>query len=413
MKQLDRRREILSVDEAVSRILARIGAMPARSVPLAGARGLVLAEEIVAGSNSPRFNTSAMDGYAVRHADIQVAAPERPVRLPVRGAIAAGMAATPTVTPGSAVRIMTGAECPAGTELVIPFELVTERAGEIEIPSPLPAGANIRRAGEDITAGSPLLAPGTRLCPAHLALIAAEGRADVTVIPRPRVAIVATGDELVPPGTALEPGQIWDSNSVMLAALLEQFGAVVVSMALVADEPAVVLDAVRKQVADAADLVLTIGGASRGDRDVLAEIAGSDFQIECWDVLMKPGRPLVVGRVGDIPLVGLPGNPAAAFVSAIQFLRPAMLRMLGRRDIAAPVVFARVAESISNPGGRRTFVRVVLDSDESGVVARSAGAQNVANLATLARADGLLIVPEAMSVVEPGAQLAVHVLRDL
>jgi molybdopterin molybdotransferase len=354
-----------------------------------------------------------MDGYAVQAGDVRAASPAHPVQLPVIGAIAAGAQSDLSVVAGTAVRIMTGARCPAGADAVVPFELVREQADRIEVTRPLPFGANIRRSGEDIAEGSGLLTIGTRLLPTHLALLAAEGFESATVIPRPRVAIIATGDEVVPPGQALEPGQIWDSNSAMVTGLVEQFGGEIVSSILVPDEPAGLLSILRHQAADGVDLILTVGGASRGDRDVLAEIAGDGIELDFWNVQMKPGRPLVFGVVDGVPLIGLPGNPAAAFVSAVQFLRPAIVAMLGRLDIVPPMVSARVAESIPNPGGRRNYVRVKLDMDGSENTARLAGSQNVANMLTLSKADGLLVIPESMSQVEPGALLDVQVIREL
>jgi molybdopterin molybdotransferase len=413
MDHSDRQRESLTVDVAVRRILIRCGALPPRSISLRGARGLVLAVDIYATLHSPRFDTSAMDGYAVQAGDARAASPAHPVQLPVIGAIAAGVQSDLSVVAGTAVRIMTGARCPVGADAVVPLELVREHADRIEVTTPLPFGANIRRTGEDIAEGSALLTIGTRLLPTHLALLAAEGMESATVIPRPRVAIIATGDEVVPPGQALEPGHIWDSNSAMVTGLVEQFGGEIASSILVPDEPAGLLSILRHQAADGVDLILTVGGASRGDRDVLAEIAGDGIELDFWNVQMKPGRPLVFGVVDGVPLIGLPGNPAAAFVAAVQFLRPAIVAMLGRLDIVPPMVSARVAESIPNPGGRRNYVRVKLDMDGFENTARIAGPQNVANILTLSKADGLLVIPESMSQVEPGALLDVQVIREL
>ena len=413
MERPDLQRETIAVDEAIRRILIRCGALSPQSTRLHEARGLVLADDTIATSHSPRFDTAAMDGYAVQSTDVRAASPDHPVRLLVIGAIAAGAHSDLRVATGTAVRIMTGAKCPAGADTVVPFEQVRELADRIEVTAPLSSGANIRRTGEDIAEGSALLTIGTRLLPTHLALIAAEGIESVSVIPRPRVAIVATGDEVVPPGQALEAGQIWDSNSAMLTTLVEQFGGEVVATILVPDEPVVLLSVLRRQAADGLDLILTVGGASQGDRDVLAEIAADGIALDFWNVQMKPGRPLVFGTVDGVPLIGLPGNPAAAFVSAAQFARPAIVVMLGRLDIMPPTVSARVAESIPNPGGRRNYVRVKLDMDGPAIVARLAGPQNVANMLTLSKTDGLLVIPESTSLIEPGALLDVQVLRDL
>jgi molybdopterin molybdotransferase len=229
----------------------------------------------------------------------------------------------------------------------------------------------------------------------------------------PARAVIATGDELVAPGQALAPGQIWDSNSVMVAALIEQFGGEVVTSLVMPDDPAAVASALRRQAAEGADLLVTIGGASLGDRDVLAEIKSDGIALACWSVEMKPGRPLVSGLVDGIPLIGLPGNPAAAFVSTIQFVRPAVVTLCGRLDIESPTIIARPTEFIPNPGGRRAYLRVLIDTDDSGIVARLAGPQNVANLLTLSRSDGLLVIPEGVEQVESGERCDVQVIRDL
>ena len=401
------------MDEAVRRILANISALPARRVPLREARGLVLAERIVAGSDSPRFDTAAMDGYAVRASDMRGAVDGHPLRLAITGAITAGAHGDVRIAPGTAIRIMTGAQCPAGANVVLPFELAQEHGNWIEAQANLAAGANIRRAGEDYRAGEALLESGARLSPAHLAIIAAEGYASLGVVPRPRVALIATGDELVPPGQTLASGQIRDSNSCMVTGLIEQFGGEIACPEIVTDDSGALLASLRRHAADDVDLIVTIGGASRGDRDVLTEIGSDDAQLAFWDVRMKPGRPLVCGRIDGVPVIGLPGNPAAAFVSAVQFVRPAVLALLGQTNILPPVISAAVAEPVFNAGGRRNFVRVTLEQDTTGLRARLAGPQNAANLLTLSRADGLLVIPETMDHVEPGMRLDVQLIRDL
>jgi molybdopterin molybdotransferase len=405
-------RETIAIDEAQRRILAACAVLPARAHPLDQACGLFLAERVVASADSPRFDTSAMDGFAVQAADLHLATFDHPVRLPVGGEIPAGEPATVSVAPGVAVRIMTGAEIPIGADAVVPFELVRELPGSAEFVQPIPEGANLRRSGEDVRAGDLLLEPGLRLVPGHLGLIAGDGRAEVVTHPRPRVALITTGDELVEPGIALEPGQIWDSNSSMLGALMEQFGGALVARERVPDD-AVALAAALNQAAARADLVVTVGSASRGDHDVFAQVAEPGIEAALWDVRIKPGRPLVFGSIRGVPLIGLPGNPVAAFVSAVQFARPAIVTMLGRFDVDPPTVPARVEESFANPGGRRTFARVVLEQDRDGFVARLAGPQNVANLRTLSRADGLLVIPETTSHVEPGSVLDVQMIADL
>jgi molybdopterin molybdotransferase len=412
MGNRDAERETVTVDEARRRILTVCPVRAPRAHLLADARGLVLAEPIVAGGDSPRFNAAAMDGFAVRAADLRRATSGLPVRLMVAGEVAAGDSTRLSLGAGAAIRIMTGAEIPPGADAVVPFELVREHAEFVEFPHPVPEGANLRRAGEDVRAGDVLLEPGTRLLPGQLALLAADGRAEVIAHPRPRVAVIATGDELVEPGEALEPGQIWDSNSVMLIALVEQFGGTVVARARVPDEVDALHSALKRAAVES-DLIVTVGSASRGDRDIYAALSGPEVDISLWDVRLKPGRPLVFGSVRGVPLIGLPGNPVAAFVSAALFVRPAIVTMLGRLDIDPSAVPARVAEAISNLGGKRTIARVVLEQDDRGFVARLAGPQNVANLRTLGRADGLLVVPESLERVESGSVLDVILVEAL
>ena len=344
MERMEHQREKLAVEEAVRRILLGCSVLPERAVPLRDARELVLARDVVAGSPSPRFDTAAMDGYAVQHADIRGATLERPVHLGIVGAGVAGDREVTPVAPGTAVRIMTGAVCPEDADVVIPFELVESRGDQIVVSQFFAAGTNIRRTGEDIAVGSVVVERGTVFGPAHLAVIAAEGHETIEVVPRPRVAVIATGDELVRPGQALEPGQIWDSNSVMVAALVEQFGGEVVMSGCAPDEPAAVLAALRREAAEGADLIVTIGGASLGDRDVLTELASDVIALECWSIAMKPGKPLVYGLLDSAIVIGLPGNPAAAFVSAVQFVRPAIVTMLGQLDIDPPTIVARTLE---------------------------------------------------------------------
>ena len=413
MERSKHRRHTLTVEEAVRRILLGCQVLPERAVPLREARKLVLARDVVAQSPSPRFDTAAMDGYAVQHADVRGASPERPVHLGVVGSVAAGVRDAAAVAPGTAVRIMTGAPCPEDADVVIPFELVEVRDDLIVVSQPFSAGVNIRRTGEDIAVGSIVVESGTMLGPAHLAAIAAEGHETIEVMPRPRVAVIATGDELVRPGQALEPGQIWDSNSVMVAALVEQFGGEVALSGSVPDEPGAVLDELRREAAEGADLMITIGGASLGDRDVLTELASDMVALDCWNIAMKPGKPLVYGQIDGAVVIGLPGNPAAAFISAVQFVRPVIATMLGRLDIDPPTVVARATESVTNSGGRRNYLRVTLEVEESGYVARLAGPQNVASLATLSRAEGLLIVPEGIERVEAGERFDVQIIRTL
>jgi molybdopterin molybdotransferase len=393
----------LSVDEARRRILDAFTPLSIEIQPLAGASGAVLAEPLLTSIDLPRFTNAAMDGYAVRSVDAGRAAP-----LPVAFSVGAGDGQATTLAPGSAARIMTGAPLPAGADTVIPFEHATFAAPDlVRFDAGFKPGANVRVQGSDRRAGDLLLPAGTRIGPPQLALLASVGVAAISIHRRPRVAVLATGDEIIAPGQALNPGQIWDANSAAIIAMIADLGAVPVSLGIARDDPSELIGRFDEMTNLGADLLITSGGVSAGDFDMVKQVLRDRGSVEIWRVRMKPGQPLAFGKIGGVPVLGLPGNPVAALVSFLQFARPAILTMLGapaahRELVEVPVA---VLDTIDNPGGRRFFVRVTVSATADGFAARRVGGQGSADVASFAGANGLLVIPETVARVEPGTRL--------
>ena len=403
---------LLSVEDARDQILAEVKPLPAVELPLLSARNLVLVEEITADCDVPPFRNSAMDGYAVLAEETLGATQEKPVRLRVAGMVAAGSAEPRAIEPGSAFRIMTGAAMPAGADAVVRFEETDEGSpgkrlagrDEVEIFRPARPWDNVRPAGEDVANGTTVLPVGRRLRPADLGLLAALGRTSIRVHRPPRVALLSTGDEVVSPGARLAPGLIRDSNTTTLAAMAASWGAEVIELGIAGDR----LDDLRRCLHDgtSADLIVTSGGVSVGDFDLVKDALQAEGDVAIWQVRMKPGKPLAFGRAGGVPLLGLPGNPVAAAVSFEIFGRPAIRKMLGYGEVRPRTVRVTLAEPLDNRGMRRHYVRATIerDSDEE-LTARTAGAQGAGVLSSLSRANALLIVPEDVERAEPGMRL--------
>jgi molybdopterin molybdotransferase len=402
---------MVEVDHALARILAVVSPLEVERVPLLQAAGRVVAEAVRAQDNVPPFRNSAMDGFAVRCADVTQATWDTPVRLPVSREVAAGDAAGAVLEPGTAIRIMTGAVMPDGADAVVRFEETDEaqRSGgepacEVQIYRAPRPGDNVREAGEDIARGAEVAIAGQALTPARLGLLASVGIAEAPVHRRPVVSILSTGNEVVPPGERLPSGKIRDSNAYVLAAMAQTWGAEVRLHGIARDT----VENLTSHLRDAreSDLIVTSGGVSLGDFDFVKDVLSAEGEVNIWQVRMKPGKPLAFGVLGQTPLLGLPGNPVAAGVSFVLFGRPAILRMLGHRDLAPPVVDAVTTERIDNRGQRRHFMRVILEPHEDGVFrARAAGEQGAGVLSSLAAANALLIVPEHLEHVQAGTRL--------
>lgn len=402
---------MVEVDHALDRILAVVAPLALERVPLLQACGRVIAEPVWARESVPPFRNSAMDGFAIRCQDVAHATWDDPARLPVSFEVAAGDAAGAVLTPGSAIRIMTGAVLPDGADAVVRFEETDEArrpgrapASEVRVYRPPRPGDNVREAGEDIARGAEVASAGQMLTPARLGLLASVGVVEAPVHRRPVVSILSTGNEVVRPGEPLASGKIRDSNAYVLAAMAQAWGAQVRLHGIARDTVEHLTSHLRE--ARESDLIVTSGGVSLGDFDFVKDVLRAEGEVNIWQVRMKPGKPLAFGVLGETPLLGLPGNPVAAGVSFVLFGRPAILRMLGYRDVSPPVVEAMTTEPIDNRGQRRHFMRVILEPHADGRLrARTAGEQGAGVLSSLAAANALLVVPESLEHVEAGTRL--------
>ncbi|WP_096284376.1 gephyrin-like molybdotransferase Glp [Mycobacterium ahvazicum] len=395
-----------SVEEHQRVVAAMIGARPAVTVPLTQAQGLVLADDVVAELALPVFDNSAMDGYAVRAEETEGATPDRPVVLPVAEDIPAGRTDQLTLRPGTAHRIMTGAPMPTGATGVVPVENTDGGVDSVAIRARAEPGKHVRRAGEDVAPGTTVLRKGQVVTPAVLGLAAALGLPGLPVIPRQRVLVISTGTELVTPGTPLQPGQIYESNSIMLAGAVREAGADVIAVATAEDDVAQFSSILDKHAADA-DLIITSGGVSAGAYEVVKDAFGRDGDqgVEFVKVAMQPGMPQGIGRVAGTTIVTLPGNPVSALVSFEVFIRPALRTAMGLPDPHRPHRPAVLAESLTSPKGKRQFRRAILDTAHGSVLSYGPPASH--HLRWLASANGLLDIPEDVVEVSAGTELQV------
>jgi molybdopterin molybdotransferase len=401
-----------SVDDYLAEILAAIRPLTPRELSLEDADGGVLAEDITAQWPLPPFDNSAMDGYAVRAADLAAATAEHPVTLPVTGEVAAGDTREHQVAPGSCVRIMTGAPMPAGADAVVPVELTDGGIAQVAVREAVRPGDSVRRAGGDAAPGDALLAAGIRLGPAALGLLAASGRASVLARPRPRMTVLSTGNELAAPGTPVTRGQIWESNSFMLASAARQAGAVAARQASVPDDPAKVL-AVIEDAAGRADLLVTSGGVSMGgEHDVVKAALEKLGTVGFRKVAMQPGMPQGFGMVGaaSTPIMTLPGNPVSAYVSFQLFVRPALRALQGKASGHQRTARAVLTAPLRSPRDKRSFLRGVLADDGTEITPLSGQASH--QLAALARANALIVVPEQVVAMQEGDVAEVICLDD-
>jgi molybdopterin molybdotransferase len=383
-----------TVEEHAAIVAALVTATGGEQVALADARGRVLAERVVAAVSLPSFDNSAMDGYAVRAAELVGATADAPVVLPVGADIPAGRTDVPPLAPGTAHRIMTGAPLPAGADAIVPVEQTDGRTDHVALQAVPEVGAHVRRAGEDTVAGDVAIEPGTLLTSAHIGLAAAVGAATLTVRRRPHVLVLSTGSELVAPGLPLEHGQIYESNGPMLAAAVEEAGATAELLRFVPDDVGQFLDVLRERIrAGSVDLLVTSGGVSAGAYEVVKD-AFTGRGVEFAKVGMQPGGPQGAGRVAeldDVGVVTLPGNPVSSAVSFEVFVRPALRAALGHPAPRRPVRTATLGADLVSPPGRRQYRRGVLD-EKSGVV-HEVGTPASHRLAAMARANCLFVVP--------------------
>ncbi len=412
---------MIPVEEALAEILCHVQPLEPERLPILETLGCVLAETITSDINIPPFDNSGMDGFAVRSADVAGASAATPVRLRVIDSVAAGYVAGATVEPGTAIRIMTGAPLPEGADAVVPYEDTSDfsRAKEERLQSPstevevlCPAGPqdNVRPAGEDIHAGERVLEEGRLIRPQEIGVLASLGHPTALVHRRPRVAILATGDELLEVHEPLAPGKIRNSNEYTNAALVLRTGGIPIRLGIARDTKAELTAKIREGLSQGADLFLTSGGVSVGDYDVVKDVLGTEGQMQFWQVMMKPGKPLAFGLLrGGVPLIGLPGNPVSAMVSFEQFARPAILKMMGRSHLGKPAVQAVLGEDVRN-SGRRGFVRVIVTREGDTYRARTTGEQGSGVLTSMSKANGLAVIPEGARLAAAGTVVTVQML---
>ena len=398
---------MLSVEEAIGAILGRICVLGTERVDVLGALGRVLAEPIVSHREIPPWANSSMDGYAVRAEDSRAG-----VTLNVVGRVEAGALPSRAVGRGEAMRIFTGAPLPPGADTVVPQEDVEAANGHVTLNGAVERAAYVRLAGEDVRMGDRVLDPGVTLSAAEVGLLATLGHAQVSVYRRPRVAILSTGNELADLGTEPGPGQIPNTNTYSLMAQVLETGGEPISLGVAPDRLEAIEERVRR--AKDADVILSSAGVSVGELDLVREAftrAGAELHL--WKVSMRPGKPITFGSLEGRPVFGLPGNPVSAMVTFELFVRPALLKMAGRARLTRPRLRARALAPIPNPGSRRGYLRVHLEStDEGGLGARLTGEQGSAILRSMVAADGLAVI-QPDTTVAAGETVEVIVLREL
>ncbi len=387
---------LMPVAEALQRVLAGARALPAEDVPLHRARGRVLAKDLIALRTQPPAALSAMDGYAVRADDVA----QGPATLTVIGEVAAGHPFDGSVGPGQAARIFTGGVMPDGADTVVVQELTTRDGDTVTTQKPAARGRNVRAAGIDFTQGDILLRAGRRLTDRDLMLAAAMNHPNLSVHRRPKIAVLGTGDELVMPGNRLNPGEIVYSNGFALTALAESEGAEVTDLGIARDRLDDIAAAIRRARDSGADILLTSGGASVGDHDLVQKALNAEgLDLSFWRVALRPGRPMMYGHLGDMHVLGVPGNPVSSYVCAFLFLAPLIRTLSGRTDVAQVPENARLGRDMPANDERADYLRATLQPGPNGPVATPLPEQDSSLMAPLAKADCLLIRP-------PGAPAA-------
>lgn len=404
---------LLSVTDARAKLLANFRPLPPETIPLAQAAGRVLAEVVLAPADLPPFSNSSMDGFAVRAADVATAGEQSPVRLQVVADIPAGKPSSVVLQPGQAARIMTGAPLPDGADAVVPVEETdfnqrdagSKPPEQVAILRPVTDGAYVRPRGQDLRTGDVVLSPGIVLRPKEIGMLAMLGHGEVRVSRRPRVAVLSTGDELLPVGAPAEPGKIYESNAHTLSALIEEAGATALNLGIAPDRADAVQEKLDLAVANGADVILTSAGVSVGAYDFVRHVVETFGRLDFWRVNMRPGKPLAFGEYRGVPFIGLPGNPVSTYVGFEVFVRAALCKLLGtdwvREDGRA------VLEEGLESDGRESYLRGVVSFREGVRYARLTGHQGSGNHYSLVQANAFIIVPGDVKSLPPGSEVEI------
>ncbi len=409
--------EYITVQEALSTILNNVSVLPPETVSLIDGLGRILAESIIAADSLPPFSNSSMDGYAVRAADTSIASKESPVSLRVVGDIAAGYVLKTAVSPQTTARIMTGAPLPDGADAVIPVEDTNESWRSRDRPLPevvkfyrsVKAGDYVRHPGEDIVAGTAVLQSSHQLRPQEIGVLASLGVNEVQVVRRPRVGILATGDELIDVYQPLQPGKIRNSNGFTQTAQVIALGAIPVPLGVAADTKKDVREKLQAGLDANVDLFISSAGVSLGAHDVVKAVLEEGGNTAFWRVRMRPGKPLAHGRYHGVPYLGLPGNPVSAMVSFERFARAAILKMGGHVRLKRPLIPIILQDDI-NSDGRESYIRAIVKRTENGYIGTTTGGQGSHMMTSLVKANALLIVPEGVKSITAGETLQAWML---
>src|SRR6186997_501994 len=401
---------LISVEDARERVLSAISPLSPLALPLTDAYGCVAAEDMVATISLPEFASSGMDGFAVRAADVADASPAHPAELKIVGRAMIGHRPDATVGGGEAVQIATGAPIPAGADCVVPVENSRVHNETVQLFEAASEGRHVRPAGEDVKEGSVLVEGGKRLGPPELGLLANAGHGTPLVHPRPRVVVLSTGDELIAPTESPDFGQVRDSNAYTLFGALREAGAMPVLAGIIRDD----VDSLKETVLDyliQADAFVSSGGVSVGERDVVKAAFLQRGDVSFYKVAMQPGMPQGFGHIEGKPYFGLPGNPVSVFVSFELFVRPALLKMMGRSQVSRPEITARLTQDVAGPKGKMQYARVVVARGSDGWKATPTGARGSNLISTVSRANGLAMIPPGVELAPEGSQVRVMLFR--